>query len=133
MEPFLKVVQQLSKADCGIATLAMYLGKTYLDVFTKAIQLGANPAAGGMSTEAVLVTAQAFGVNFALKRVWDYETSFGILAVERVRLSKAHFLQHLVLLKWGLVFDTDATVWEPDEYMRIEKFRPLSILEEVTE
>jgi hypothetical protein len=130
MLPLLKVTKQLDKADCAIACLAMMLGKPYPEILHAACSVGANPGQAGMSTEAILQTALRLGTNLAIKRGWDWETDCGLLSIERKRPSKKHFSQHMVLLKWGLVFDTDGTVWEPDIYLDKLGYRALSLLTE---
>lgn len=132
--PFVELVIQHSAGDCGLATLAMYLGKPYEDVLLAAVSKKApNPHIGGMMTRQIVRAAKRLGTRFILRRSWDIENDCGLLTVEKLERKPDEFAQHLVLLKWGLIFDTDGTVWEPDLYMTQHGFRPVSLLVEEDE
>ena len=125
------VVLQQGKADCGIACLAMLLGKTYLEVYAASISKKyRDPQVQGMDVARLKRTARRLGTKLALRRAWDAETDAGLLTVEKLAPKVDDFLQHLVVLKWGLIFDTDGTVWEPDDYYATLKYRPVSLIVE---
>lgn len=132
--PFVELVIQRSKADCGIAVLAMLLGKAYEDVFAVAItDKHRTPHRTGMYTRQLQEVSRRMGTRLVLRRTWDLESSTGLLAVEKVDRQPDEFAQHLVLLKFGLIFDTDGTVWEPEFYFEKQGFRPISLLAEEEE
>lgn len=129
--PFVELVPQQERADCGIAALAMLLGKRYLDVYAAAVTKAyPHPHTTGMYTRQLQQVAARFGVTLALRRTWDLENDCGLLTVEKIDRQPDEYAQHLVLLKFGLVFDTDMTVWEPADYFEMQGFRPVSILVE---
>jgi peptidase C39-like protein len=129
--PFVELILQRGKGDCGIAALAMLLGRSYEDVFAVAITKSLrNPHQTGMYTRQLQAAAKRLGSKLRLKRTWDIESSVGLLTVEKVNRQADDFAQHLVLLKFGLIFDTDGTIWEPADYMEQQGFRPVSILVE---
>lgn len=130
--PFVETVKQRGKADCCIAALAMLLGRTYEDVLAAAItKKHPQPHATGMYTLRQLqATARRLGIALHLRRTWDFETSTGLMTMEKIDPTTADFAQHVVLLKFGLIFDTDGFVWEPEMFCQILKFRPVSLLVE---
>lgn len=131
MLPMVGLVLQRGVADCGIAALAMYLGLSYEDVFAAVVtKAKPKPHQGGMTCRQVQSAACRFGVRLLLRRSWDLETSCGLLTVDKIEPKPDEFSQHLVLLRFGLIFDTDATVWEPETYFAQHRFKPVSLLAE---
>ena len=130
--PFVTLVIQRQHGDCGLAALAMLLGLSYEDVLAAAVtRRRPKPHVGGMYTREVTFLARRLGTPLAFTRTWDLETDCGLLTVEKTKITAADtFTQHLVLLKFGLVFDTDGTVWEPETYFAQHDFRPVSLLVE---
>ncbi len=129
--PYLKMIPQQGKADCGVVCLAMLLGKPYLEVYAAAHgRRRPHPEIIGMDTLQLKQAAKKFGITLALKRSWDPDTACGLLTVEKIDRGPHDFQYHLVLLKFGLIFDTDLTVWEPDVYYSTQKFRPVSLIVE---
>lgn len=129
--PFVNIVLQQDKADCAIAVLAMYLGLPYHDVFAAAITpTFPAPHKKGMYSRQIIQLAKRLNLKLTLKRTWDLETSCGLLTIEKIDKQPDEFAQHMVLLKFGLIFDTDGTVWEPADYFEQQKFRPVSIFVE---
>lgn len=127
--PYVALVLQRDKGDCGIAALAMLLGRSYEDVFAASISKKfRTPHTAGMYTRQLKATARKLGSKLLFKRAFDLESSCGLLTVEKIDKQPDEFAQHLVLLKYGLIFDTDGTVHEPDFYFDQQKFRAVSIL-----
>jgi hypothetical protein len=130
--PFVNLQLQRGRGDCGIAALAMLLGQSYENVFAAAVtRKYRKPHEVGMYSKQIVQAARRLGTRLVLRRTWDLETSCGLLTVERLNKAVDEFSQHLVLLKFGLVFDTDGTVWEPELYFEQHGFRPVSIFMEV--
>lgn len=131
--PFVKIVSQRHKADCGIAALAMLLGTNYEDVFaafSHTRRSATDPRVYGMHTKQIVATARRLKVELTMHRAFDLESSIGLLTVEKLDPKPDEFVQHLVLLKFGLIFDTDGIVWEPSDYFEQFGFKPVSILTE---
>ncbi len=129
--PFVNLVLQHRQGDCGIAALAMLLGQTYEDVLAASItRKHPQPHVGGMYTRELQTVAKRLGTTLLLRRSWDLEEDCGLLTVELLKPKPGEFPQHLVLLKFGLVFDTDGIVWTPDVYFAQHNFRPISLLVE---
>ena len=123
--PVLQIVLQRSQADCAIAVLASYLGKTYEDVLAAAATLQLDPKIHrrGMWTHQMEKTAEALGVRLRRHRKWDLDTSEGILCL--FQGNKSGDVSHVVILKGGYIFDMDGgTVWEPDVYLSVERYKP---------
>lgn len=127
--PFVNITLQQGKGDCVIAALAMLLNRPYLDVFAAAVPYRI-PHHTGMMSDAILATAETLGAPLVLRRAWDLDSDCGLLVIEKVKRTRKDFPQHVVLLKWGLLFDSDGTVWEPDDYFRLQGFRPVSMFVE---
>jgi len=128
--PFVTLVLQRQSGDCGLAALAMLLGCSYEDVLAAAVtRRRPKPHVGGMYTREVTYLARKLGTPLVFKRTWDFESDCGLLTVEKIKVATTdEYRQHLVLLKFGLLFDTDGTVWEPETYFAQHDFRPVSLL-----
>jgi ABC-type bacteriocin/lantibiotic exporter with double-glycine peptidase domain len=127
MLPYVELVLQQNPSDCGIAALAMLLGRKYGDVFAAAISASnPTPHLEGMSIFCIKRAAKKLGTTLRLTTHWDLETSCGILKMKYLKKRKGA-RYHVLLLKFGLLFDTDGTVWEPDVYFHTFHFTPVSI------
>ena len=126
--PIVRIVKQQSTGDCVIAVLAMYFCMDYEDVLGAAVLVNKAKRIHrvGMYDYQILETAKALKHPLIKRRTFDLETSCGILSLLHKRPQKD---SHVVLLKNGLIFDTDATVWEPDIYFDNAKFKPVAIFE----
>lgn len=108
--------------DCAVATMAMLLNRSYEEVL---VAFAHNVIAQGASIRQIQLAARKIGVKLSWRRgPIDMETDTGILVVSGEKWKA----DHLVILKEGLVIDTDATIWEPDVFMAAYTARPLSIL-----
>lgn len=123
--PVIQIIQQRTDADCGIAVLAMYLGESYEDVLALAsrVELGSHRL--GMWIKHIEATAKLIGKPLRRRRKWDFETSEGILSLTHLTFED----DHVVVLKAGLIFDTDGTVWEPETYFATKQYKPTLLLE----
>ena len=59
-----------------------------------------------------------------LVRAVDLENAHGILCIGAEKFDNLH----LVILREGLIVDTDATLWDADLYLETYKAKPLSLL-----
>lgn len=116
--PFLCVVPQRGSTDCGIACVAMLLGVSYE---TALIAFKKEPVRG-VKTREIHAAARRLGRRLHWSRKFDLETDTGLLAV---RFAST---EHLVVLKEGLIVDTDATIWEQDVYLAAYSGRAMSLM-----
>ena len=121
--PVIQVIAQRTDSDCVIAVLAMYLGLSYEDVLTAAAQIDQKAHRRGLYLPQIEKTAKILGVKLRRKKSWDLETSEGILSIEGKTYS------HVVVLKAGLIFDTNSCVWEPSVYFLNEHYIPMLLLQ----
>jgi hypothetical protein len=102
--PLVRMVAQRHEADCAVACLGMFLGVSYEDAL---IALGGEVPSilrkGALWSEMRRAAAK-LGVPLVLKRKWGLADE-GILCV---KYKKGH---HVVVLRQGLIFDTDYRVW----------------------
>ncbi len=78
----------------------------------------------GVMVRHVLLAAKRLGKPLTFRRKFDLESDTGILGIR----SLAWPMEHLVVLKDGLIFDTDATVWEADVYISAYSAKAISLL-----
>lgn len=123
--PVLKIVLQRGDADCCIAALAMYLGRTYEDVLGVAAQLHPEVHKRGMWIREVKAVAIALGTPLRVRRKWDMDTASGIMSLDSTKYTEAH----VVVLRAGLVFDTDGCVWDPDVFFVVNNYKAQTLLE----
>lgn len=105
MKPLVSIVAQRHPGDCGVASLAMFLGVSYEEAL---IALGGEAPTvlrSGVWWSELKRAAAHFGVAMTVKRKWTLADD-GLL---QVRYKKGY---HVVLLRRGLVFDTDYRVWD---------------------
>lgn len=119
-EPFLNVIPQRNGMDCGIACVAMLLGVTY----EKALLAFGDCLDAGAKTRQIQAAARKLGSPLTLRRAFDLENDTGLLAVRSPKWKN----DHLVVLREGLVIDTDATLWEPAVFLSAYEARALSLL-----
>jgi ABC-type bacteriocin/lantibiotic exporter with double-glycine peptidase domain len=119
--PFLSVVPQRSRMDCGVACLAMLCGVSY----ERALLATRGPVLDqGMRTRQIQATARRLGRALTFCRTVDLENDTGLLAVRSVQWPH----DHLVVLKDGLIVDTDASLWDVDVFLSAYDATVLSIL-----
>lgn len=121
--PFIQIVLQRSEGDCGVSCLAMFLGRTYEEVLLAFRQPLTTMKYGARMQDLQRVSVR-LGDPLKWHRRIDMESQEGILAV---CFPKAAF-SHVVVLKGELIIDTDATLWEPQDYLDYHEARPTSIL-----
>lgn len=130
MPPIVQIQVQRAGGDCAIVSLSMYLGRNYEDVLAAAVsQTGRRAHRSGLFTRDMKGVAKRLGSALVLRRVFDLETACGILALRKATTVGEHSEEeHAVLLRAGLIFDTDGTVWELDTFLQHYKYRVLSLL-----
>ena len=96
--------------DCAIHALARYLeGASYEDVLRAAalIEKRYNGSAG-LYTKTMIRVGAKLGHTLRHRKPRDLEDAYGVLL----------FDGHAVMVRGGLVFEADATVWELTDYLR---------------
>lgn len=94
-------------ADCAVATLAMYLGRTYEDVLRVVSRVDRRDAGKfGLFTEQIQAAAKRLGEPLRLRPTFDLEEDYGILV----------FHDHVNLLRRGQILEPNGTVWDADDY-----------------
>jgi hypothetical protein len=121
--PILQIQLQREAADCGTTSLSMYLGETYENVLRVVTVLDRGQGKRGLWTRTLQRIARELGHTLKVKRQYDLEGDYGILRLP----------DHAVILRNGLVIDTNATVWDADEYLSSRKLKPSDCLLLVSE
>ena len=111
--PFLSVIPQRHAMDCGVCCLAMLLGVSYETALIATRMPSAMTT--GMTTAQIKATAKRLGKPLKTKRTFDLDSDTGILCVRSA--TKWGGLEHVVVLKDGLIVDTDASLWDADVFL----------------
>ena len=111
--PILNMVRQRTRYDCGVASLAMYLGVSYKDAL-EAFGRGLDGfKERGCFLYEVEGAASRLGVR--LERVgsaaYEPTKAEGIVSVGSL------YWWHMAVLRRGLLFNTNGQVWEVDRYL----------------
>lgn len=105
-----------------MACLAMILGKSYEDAL---LAFDYNVMREGATIRQVKAAAKYLGVKLVWSRkLADLDTETGIICVTSPKWPN----DHLVVLKDGMIVDTDATVWDQDIYMAAYEATAISIM-----
>lgn len=123
--PMLRVWKQRSSGDCALVALAMYLGVSYEDALGEASQIADKPHRKGLFLDQIERAASALGVELKRKRKVDFDNDHGILVVTCKK--NREFKDHVVVLRWGLLFDTECDVWEPDAFLEHYDAKPATL------
>jgi hypothetical protein len=107
--PLLTMIAQRHEGDCVAAALSMLISVSYEEALL-ALDDPAVLSSGAWLTQ-IVRAADKFGVTLKQRNRWKPETHEGIA---RVR-TKSH--AHAVVVRRGLVFNTDHKIWVPDEYL----------------
>lgn len=111
--PILKIELQRTPMDCGIAVLAMLLGHSYEEVLMAAGACAPTLLTTGMYWKQLRTVAKKLGFTSKLTSKIDLEEDAGALNISSERWHN----DHLVVLKQGLIVDTDGSLWDVDVFM----------------
>jgi ABC-type bacteriocin/lantibiotic exporter with double-glycine peptidase domain len=116
--PILQVQLQRTPMDCGVAVLAMLLGKSYEGVLVVAGSVQPFVLISGMYQKDMRKVARLFGFSTRVLKCpkIDLEEDTGALAVESPTWNDG---LHMVVLKNGLIFDTDGSVWDQEVFRSV--------------
>lgn len=117
-----KVVPQKQDMDCGVACLAMLLDLSYEDVYVEVAKVDRWRSKRGLYITQIKKVASALGKELSYKRKYDLEDVVGILSVDFKDSS------HVVILYYGVIVETDGTVWLHDDYLLVNEAKPCSLL-----
>lgn len=104
--------------DCAIWCLSVYLGIPYERVYAAVAQRIKTRGDDGLTTAQIKRVAQVLGVRLRVQGNPDLSDDYGILLLD----------DHVVVLRNGLVFDTDATVWDVDVWLKHHGYTCLGLL-----
>jgi hypothetical protein len=102
-----RVIVQREQSDCGVAALASYLGMSYEDVLRAVAVEDRNQGRCGLWVRTMKRIASILGHTLRQRRAIDWEDGYGLLLLP----------DHVVVLRNGLVFDGDGTIWDADAYL----------------
>lgn len=128
---FFQIHPQRSKRDCGVATLATLLGRSYEDVLLAAAKISPNVLKKGLYSSDLARIAES--LDSKLKRhvgQIDLDDKTGILEI-KLKNGREHF----VFLVNGLVYDPQEInqLWDAYTYIRHHKASIQGLSEEITE
>lgn len=126
---FHQIHPQRGKRDCGVATLATLLGRSYEEVLVAAASMSPNVLKKGLYASDLARIALSLGSSLK-RRVGqiDLDETTGILEV-KLKNGREHF----VFLANGLVFDPQepGQAWDAYTYVRHFKAEVQGLSEEV--
>lgn len=122
--PIIRVIPQRHPSDCGVACLAMICGVSYENALVAVAQVQPDVCAQGLWLRHLRAAAKLLGYRLTARRAFDLEADTGILNLS----SKRWRLEHLVILREGLVIETDGTLWEAELYVKQHRARLGSLL-----
>lgn len=120
--PIIRVIAQRHIGDCSVACLAMLLQVSYEEAL-----LAFEPKrviTKGAYVSAVKTAARRLKRTLRQRRKFDLEEDTGILVITFTDGGP----RHVVVLKEGLIIDTDSTVWDADMYMTAKDATGTSLL-----
>lgn len=124
MPPVIRLIPQRHEADCGVAVLATYLCVSYEEALIVVGRKEPAVLSVGLWMSEIVRAAKQLGVTLKRKPAADLDEDEGILVVTSPRWRH----DHLVVLKNGLIFDTDAMVWEAETYLAANQAKPGMLL-----
>lgn len=98
----------------------MLLGLTYENVLVAVAQDNPNVCAEGMYLRDFRRAAKRLGYRLTSRKTYDLETDTGLLRVDAKKWAQAH----VVVLREGLIIDTDGTLFDADVYLAAKKAKP---------
>jgi len=122
-QPLISMCPQRHLADCGVACLAMFLGVTYEDALLSFALDNKDVIRTGVWFPDLQRAAANLGATMVVKRRPDLDLDEGILKIEFKTADT-----HVVVLREGVLFDTDLTAWKPDDYCAAKRAKTGALL-----
>ncbi len=126
---FHQLHQQRGKRDCGVATLATLIGRSYEETLLAAVSVSPNVWKKGLYSSDLIRIAAMFQTEIIRRTTVDVEEHSGIL-----ELKFPSKREHFVLLLNGLIFDPQepaGQVWDADTYCKKFRAEICGLLQEV--
>jgi ABC-type bacteriocin/lantibiotic exporter with double-glycine peptidase domain len=99
-----RIVPQRERADCAIASMAMFAGASYEDVLREVVLADPkNHGRVGLSDHQIRKVMTALGVPVRHRAKVDYEEDYGLLRLH----------DHMCILRNGMIVEND-TLWDVD-------------------
>lgn len=108
-----RMVAMRETADCAIAAMAMYAGRSYEDVLRQVVL--ADPkhhGRKGLSDQQIRKVMLALDVPVRHRSRVDYDDDYGLLRL----------YDHMTLLRNGLIVENE-TIWDVDDWRRQRGYR----------
>lgn len=102
----------------------MLCGVSYENALVAVAQVRPNVCVAGMFVSHMKAAARFLGYRLRGRGAFDIESATGILNLS----SKAWRLDHVVVLREGLVIETDGTIYDADVYLAVTKAKPGTLL-----
>jgi len=112
--PIIRIITQREECDCAVVALAMYLGATYEDVLRLVTVTDRKQGRTGLWRNTMVRIAKRLGHTLKVRTAIDWNEDYGVLRLPT----------HAVILRNGLVIDTDGTIWDADLYLGNLNVRP---------
>jgi hypothetical protein len=109
--PVMRIEPRRQSDDCATWALATYTGVPYDKVWQTVQKVDRSKGKNGLHTRTIQRVGAALGKTLRLIRKPDIQDSYGMLEVENKKTG------HIVVLRNGLIFDTDNTNWEVDAWL----------------
>lgn len=123
--PIMRIEPRRQSNDCAIWALATYLGKTYDEVCQVAAKADRSKAKNGLHTATIIRVAKRLGHRLIkLPPTKITEDSYGVITVTHPENN------HAAVLRNGLVFDVDMTVWDLPAWLEGIGYQPEHLLTE---
>lgn len=112
--PVIRIEKCRETSDCAVVAISMYLGESYEDVLRAVTVTDRRQGREGLWLRTIQRIAVQLGHKIKVKRSIDWDESYGILRLP----------EHAVVLRNGLIFDGDGTVWDAEAYLSHNHLNP---------
>jgi ABC-type bacteriocin/lantibiotic exporter with double-glycine peptidase domain len=123
MPPLYTFEQQRAEGDCGIACLAMFIGRSYEDVLAaaSASEFDVQIHRRGIYLTQIIRIAKRFGVTLRRQKTFQPDEVAGLLSVT-LRSTAFERPDHIVILHEGLILEMAyQQVWDYEDFIREHK------------
>lgn len=109
----IQVVIHREPNDCALVALSMFLGESYEDILRIVTVTDRRQGRDGLWSPTIIRIAKRLGHILKVRKTFDLESDYGILRTE----------DHAVVLRNGLVIESNGTIWDADAYLAHKKIR----------
>lgn len=122
--PIIQVIVQRHESDCGAAVLAMICGVSYEEALLAIGRSVPDVLTTGVFPKDIQAAAKELGYKLRRRTAIDWEDDTGALNVSFAGGGP----EHVVVLRAGLIIDTDGTLWAAHDYLRAKRARARVLL-----